>query len=136
MAENEAAKNEVATAEDRKAEVARLKEEKKQLKAQAKELKKQRKALEAEDYEGEDEGGALSIILVTLVIVLIWLAILALLVKLDIGGFGSGVLRPILKDVTVINKILPEPSEAEEYVGEVLPADARQRAHQPERDGG
>ena len=39
-------------------------------------------------------------------------------VKLDIGGFGSSVLRPILKDVPVVNTILPEPTEADEYVGE------------------
>ena len=109
MAENELAKTEGTTPEDRKAEVARLKEEKKQLKAQAKELKKQRKALEAEDDE-DDEGGAFSVILVTLVIVLIWLAILALLVKLDIGGFGSNVLAPVIGNVPVLNRILPEGS--------------------------
>ena len=99
-----------STPEERKAEVARLKEEKKQLKAQAKELKKQRKALEAEEYEGDDEGGAFSVILVTLVIILIWLAILALLVKLDIGGFGSNVLAPVIGNVPVLNRILPEGS--------------------------
>ncbi len=109
MAENELAKTEGTSSEDRKAEVARLKEEKKQLKAQAKELKKQRKALEAEDDE-EDEGGAFSVILVTVVIILIWLAILALLVKLDIGGFGSNVLAPVVGNVPVLNKILPEGS--------------------------
>jgi flagellar motility protein MotE (MotC chaperone) len=58
------------------------------------------------------------VLLIVILIVLIWIAILALLIKLDIGGFGSGVLRPILKDVPVINKILPEPTEAEEYAGE------------------
>ncbi|MBQ7584608.1 MAG: hypothetical protein IJT24_08345 [Lachnospiraceae bacterium] len=110
MAENEVAKKEGSTPEERKAEVARLKEEKKQLKAQAKELKKQRKALEAEEYEGDDEGGAFSVIMVTLVIVLIWLAILALLVKLDIGGFGSNVLAPVIGNVPVLNRILPEGS--------------------------
>lgn len=109
------AENEVATTEDpaaRKQEAARIKEEKKQLKAQAKELKKQRKALEAEEADAEDEGGALSVILVTIVIILIWLAILALLIKMDVGGFGSNVLAPILKDVPVINKVLPEGSAA------------------------
>ena len=35
------------------------------------------------------------------------MAILCLLIKLDVGGFGSGVLAPVLKDVPVINKILP-----------------------------
>jgi flagellar motility protein MotE (MotC chaperone) len=109
------AENEVATTEDpeaRKKEAARIKEEKKQLKAQAKELKKQRKALEAEEADADEEGGALSVILVTIVIILIWLAILALLIKMDVGGFGSNILAPILKDVPVINKVLPEGSAA------------------------
>ena len=70
------------------------------------------------DVDDEDEGFSPSVLLIVILIVLIWVAILALLIKLDIGGFGSGVLRPILKDVPVINKILPEPSSTEEYVGE------------------
>ena len=70
------------------------------------------------DADYEDEGFSPSVLIIVILIVLIWVAILALLVKLDIGGFGSGVLRPILKDVPVINKILPEPTETEEYVGE------------------
>ena len=36
--------------------------------------------------------------------------ILCLLIKLDVGGFGSNVLAPVLKDVPVINKILPAES--------------------------
>ena len=32
---------------------------------------------------------------------------MCLIVKLDFGGFGSSVLTPILKDVPVVNKILP-----------------------------
>lgn len=107
---NEVATTEAQSPEDRKAEVARIKEEKKQLKEQAKELKKQRKALEAEEADADDEGGAFSVILVTVVIILIWLAILALLVKLDVGGFGSNVLAPVLGRVPVVNKILPEGS--------------------------
>ncbi len=68
----------------------------------------------------EDEGGGFSVALIIVMIVIIWLAILALLVKLDIGGFGSGVLYPILKDVPVINKILPDVAyedeeDAEDY---------------------
>ena len=70
------------------------------------------------DIDDEDEGFSPSVLLIVILIVLIWVAILALLIKLDIGGFGSGVLRPILKDIPVVNKILPEPSEAEEYAGE------------------
>ncbi len=70
------------------------------------------------DIDDEDEGFSPSVFLIVLLIIVIWVAILALLIKLDIGGFGSDVLRPILKDVPVINKILPEPTEMEEYVGE------------------
>ena len=70
------------------------------------------------DIDDEDEGFSPSVLLIVILIVLIWVAILALLIKLDIGGFGSGVLRPILKDIPVVNKILPEPSETEEYAGE------------------
>jgi len=59
------------------------------------------------DSEDEESGGILSA-LVVLFIIVIWLAIMALLVKLDVGGFGTGVLYPVLKDVPVLNKILPE----------------------------
>lgn len=41
-------------------------------------------------------------------IVLVWLAIIAVLIKLDVGGFGTNVLTPVLKDVPVVNMILPE----------------------------
>lgn len=51
--------------------------------------------------------------MVTLFIIAIWLGILCLLVKMDVGGFGSNVLTPILKDVPVINKILPSESGTE-----------------------
>lgn len=89
----------------KKAERARKKEEKKQ----KKEEKKQAKGEEAEE---EEEGGSkLAVVLATIVFIAIWLAILALIVKMDIGGFGSTVLQPILKDVPVINKILPETEE-------------------------
>ena len=57
--------------------------------------------------EDDEEGGAIAVILVTIFIILIWLAILALLVRLDVGGFGSGVLTPVLKDVPVVNRVLP-----------------------------
>lgn len=97
---------------DTKAEKKKLKEERKQLKserkAQKKEAKQRAKELDEQqaNLEGDDVGGV-SVFLVTLVIVVIWIAILCLLIKLDVGGFGSGVLKPILKDVPVVNKILP-----------------------------
>ncbi|MCR4591080.1 MAG: hypothetical protein K5668_09700 [Lachnospiraceae bacterium] len=70
-------------------------------------LKENNKKKGGEDLNDDEDSGALSIILVTLFIILIWLAILGLLVKLDVGGFGSGVLTPVLKDVPVVNRILP-----------------------------
>ena len=84
------------------------KEEKKRLKKEAKAAKKAAKA-GGENIEGEDEeeGGKLGLILITIVIFVIWLGIFALLIKLDVGGFGSSVLYPILKDVPYVNKILP-----------------------------
>ena len=99
--------------EDAKLEKKRLKEEKKKLKNEQKEQKKLAKqrakeiaSKEAERSEGEEESSG-SVFAVTFVIVLIWVAILCLIVKLDFGGFGSNVLTPILKDVPVLNLILP-----------------------------
>ena len=100
---------------DTKAEKKRLKDERKKIKAEQKAQKKEAKqrARELSDQiAGDDEPGGISVFLVTVVIVIIWLAILCLLVKLDVGGFGSNVLAPVLKDVPVINKILPEEATA------------------------
>lgn len=66
----------------------------------------------------DDDGFSFSVFFIILFIVIIWLAILCLLVKLDIGGFGSGVLKPIFKDIPVLNMILPDDDVQEEYVGE------------------
>ena len=54
------------------------------------------------------KGGKMVTSLIAVFIVLIWIAIFALLIKLDVGGFGSSVLYPILKDVPVLNLILPD----------------------------
>lgn len=96
---------------DTNAEKKRLKEERKKIKneqkAQKKEAKQRAKEISAQEAELDDEGGGVSAFFVTLVIIIIWIAILCLLVKLDVGGFGSNVLAPVLKDVPVVNKILP-----------------------------
>ncbi|MBE5965691.1 MAG: hypothetical protein E7255_01755 [Lachnospiraceae bacterium] len=60
------------------------------------------------DGRNKKEDSKVLTIVIALLIVIIWLAIFALLIKLDIGGFGSGVLRPILKDVPIIHRILPD----------------------------
>ena len=105
-----------------------IKEERKRLKAEQKAQRKEAKmrARELADQEAEldQEGSNIPIFLTTIAIVGIWLLILCVLIKLDVGGFGSGVLAPILKDVPVINQILPsetpvgQEGEAEdEYAG-------------------
>ena len=58
---------------------------------------------------GEEKGGKLLTLIVILVILLLWLAIFAVLIKLDIGGLGT-MLRPSLKDVPLLNTLLPEVS--------------------------
>ena len=99
---------------DTEAEKKRLKEERKKIKneqkEQKKEAKKRAKEISAQEAELDEEAGGVSVFLVTLVIVIIWVAILCLLIKLDVGGFGSNVLAPVLKDVPVVNKILPAES--------------------------
>ena len=50
-------------------------------------------------------------------IVAIWLLILGLLIKLDVGGFGSNVMTPILRNVPVVNKILPASESAADESG-------------------
>ena len=62
---------------------------------------------ENNELDEEKEGGKGVLALVTVLIIIIWLGIIAILIKTDVGGFGSTVLYPILKDVPYINKILP-----------------------------
>ena len=58
--------------------------------------------------ENESGGSKLVTALIAIVIILIWLAVFAFLIKMDVGG---KVLYPVLKDVPVVNKILPNVSE-------------------------
>ena len=58
--------------------------------------------------EESSVGGKIAVFFVTLIIFIIWLAIILLLIKWDVGGFGSGVLGPVLKDVPYVNRILPD----------------------------
>lgn len=100
---------------DYKADKKRLKEEKNRLKQQQKQQRKEAKArakelaLEEAQLTDDMEGNPFSVALVTIVIVIVWVAIICLLIKLDVGGFGTNVMTPILKNVPVVNKILPEP---------------------------
>lgn len=122
--------DETLDSEEAKLAKQRLKEEKKQLKNEKKQQRKEAKARAKEiasqeaELSDDEETSSGSVFAVTFVIVLIWIAILCLVVKLDLGGFGSNVLTPILKDVPVLNMILPGNSEvavdngeSEEYGG-------------------
>ena len=68
---------------------------------------------ETRTNDEENIGSKILSVFFVILIVAVWLAIIAALIKFDIGGFGSSVLRPILKDVPGINKILPAPSSEE-----------------------
>lgn len=94
----------------KKAEKARRKEEKRNRKLAKKEAKK---SGTADEFEEESGGGKAAVVFVTLMIIVIWIAILAVLVHFDVGGFGSTVMQPILKDVPYVNKILPKTEEEE-----------------------
>lgn len=100
---------EVDVKEDKK----RLKEERRKLKEEQKRQKKEAKArakelaMEEAALPDESEGSPVSVFFVTVFILLVWLAIVCLLIKLDVGGFGSNVMAPILKNVPVVNNILP-----------------------------
>lgn len=94
----------------KKAEKARRKEEKRNRKLAKKEAKKNSTT---DEFEEESGGGKAAVIFVTLMIIVIWIAILAVLIHFDVGGFGSTVMQPILKDVPYVNKILPKTEEEE-----------------------
>jgi len=106
----------------------KIKSEKKQLQKEQKEQRKEAKKRAREIAKREDElsesegGGGFAAFMATTLIVIVWLAVIAVIIKLDVGGFGSKVLTPVLKDVPVLNKILPnshmlETTNPEEYGG-------------------
>lgn len=94
----------------KKAEKARRKEGKRNRKLAKKEAKKNGTT---DEFEEESGGGKAAVVFVTLMIIVIWIAILAVLIHFDVGGFGSTVMQPILKDVPYVNKILPKTEEEE-----------------------
>lgn len=109
---------------DTAAEKKKLQEEKKKFKndqkAQKKEAKRRAKeiAKRADELAEDEEGGGFATFLTTVFIVLLWLVVIGVVVKMDVGGFGSSVLTPVLKDVPVLNKILPGTSLTETTNGE------------------
>lgn len=70
--------------------------------------RKKKKDKNVEVAQEESGGSKLLTILIVIAIVLIWLGIFGVLIKMDVGNFGSEVLAPVIKDVPVINRILPD----------------------------
>lgn len=110
------------------AEKKRLQGEKKKLKKEQKTQRKEAKrrakeiAKQEEALNDDEDGGGLATFGATLLVVALWLAVICVIIKLDIGGFGSSVLTPVLKDVPVVNRILPgnsltETTDQEAYGG-------------------
>ena len=112
MAEEELLPSEADDAASIKEEKKQLKEEQKAQKKAVAEQKKEakRKAKEIARKEAEleeDPGNTAPVVLTTFIIVLVWVGIICALIKLDVGGFGSRVLAPVIQDVPVLNLILP-----------------------------
>ncbi|MBR6475146.1 MAG: hypothetical protein IKS98_06825 [Lachnospiraceae bacterium] len=70
-------------------------------------MAKKDKTGENMEEKGEGIGSKIGTIVLIIIIVVVWLAIFALLIKMDVGGMGTK-LRPLIKDVPVLNLILPE----------------------------
>ncbi|MBO7362776.1 MAG: hypothetical protein J6U41_05215, partial [Lachnospiraceae bacterium] len=70
-------------------------------------------AKQEEELESDEDSGGFVTFIATVFIVLLWLAVIVVIIKLDVGGFGSGVLAPVLKNVPIINRILPSGTATE-----------------------
>lgn len=104
---------------DIKAEKKKIAEAKKKLKsdqkAQQKEVKQRAREIAEQEADLDDSapGGGFSMLVVTLFIIAIWVAILVIIIKLDIGHIGSNVLAPIIGDVPILKEILPKDATTE-----------------------
>lgn len=78
------------------------------------ERKRKRKPVEADD---ESNGSKIVTILIVILITLIWLGAFAVVIKFNLFGTGKA-LEPVLKDVPIVNRILPSGGKSagtEEY---------------------
>lgn len=67
----------------------------------------------AKDKESSvKKGRALLNILIVLIIFVMWIAFFSLLIKFDVGGFGT-LLRPYIKDIPIVNMVLPNVDEGQ-----------------------
>ena len=74
-------------------------------------MKERERDLADRESDLDVSGGGVASFLLTILIIAMWLVIMGLLIRLDVGGFGSTVLAPILKDVPYLNMILPESAQ-------------------------
>lgn len=86
-----------------------------QPKADVSDTKKKGKKKGKGDSDGEEEskGSGVVVFFAGLIILLVWLAIIAILIHMDVGGIGT-MLEPYLKNVPVVKNILPETSTSKE----------------------
>ncbi len=77
-------------------------------------LKQQKKDMEKEIASLHEDGigNKLKGVLIFFMVILLFLGLLAGMIKADIGGFGSGVLAPAIGNINGLNKILPAKSLA------------------------
>lgn len=81
------------------------------------------------DKDSNGEGGSkIANILVLIFALTTFISVMLLLIKCDVGGFGTSVLRPALKDVPVIKNILPPPSDEEVAIESDYPYDTLEKA--------
>lgn len=76
--------------------------------------KKGKKNKKGSDNDSDDDsrGSGVVVFFAGLIIILVWLAIIALLIHMDVGGIGTMV-SPYLKNVPGVNRILPESATQE-----------------------
>ena len=122
-----------------KEEKKKIQDEKKKIKDEQKkaqqEAKKRAKELAKQESELYDENSGSSMfgaILITIILIIVWIGIFCLVVKLDIGGVGTNVFAPVLKNIPVVKMILPkdaviETQDVESYYGYTSLSDAVDR---------
>lgn len=76
-------------------------------------MAKKKKDTELTEEGKEKKGHGLLNLIIVILILILWFAIFAVIVKLDIGRLGT-MLRPALKDVPIVNTILPDVSDEQE----------------------
>ncbi|MDE6024475.1 MAG: hypothetical protein K2G45_03385 [Lachnospiraceae bacterium] len=80
------------------------------------------------DRDTNSAGSKIAGIIILILALTTFFSVMALLIKCDVGGFGSNVLRPIFKNVPVIKEILPPPSDEEVAIESDYPYDTLEKA--------